>query len=189
MDPSYLGQPVPVPTAHKPSRLPSGRTLLLISGGLVALAAGAFMLLSTGDSSGELQQRAVARQNTTLRLIADGQKNITNDDLAKINSELNIVLIGDNNQLQAAVKTAGLKKVAKTITSNEVDTATFETLKDAKLNAEYDDAYQNALTQKLESLRALLQELHGKTSSRKLKTIVAAEYSHLGFYLNQLEKL
>lgn len=189
MDPSYLGQPVPVPTANKPRGLMTGRTLLLVVGGALAVLAGGVMLFASGDNSGELRQRTSARQTTTLKLIADGQKNISDDDLAKINSEMSLVLLGDTTKLTRALKTAGLTKQSKTITAAEADADTFDKLKTAKLNAQYDAAYQTVITQKIESLRALLQELHSKTKSKTLKTVVADEYQHLGIYLNQLQKL
>lgn len=189
MDPSYLGQPIPTPVANKPRGIMTKRTLFFIIGAVFAIGAAGFMLLASGDNSGQLQQRVSARQATLQKLIADGQKNITNDDLAKINAELNIILLSDNTALQSGLKTAGMKKTDKTITAAEADAATFEKLADAKLNAQYDAAYQAALTQKLESHRALLQELHGKTKSRSLKSALAREYEHLGRYLDTLEKL
>lgn len=165
------------------------RTLLLIIGGLVAVIGGGFMLFASGDNSGQLQQRLSARQDTTLKLIADGQKNISGDDLAKVNSELSIILHGDDTALSAALKTAGLKKVDKAIKAAEADTESFEALTTARLNAQYDITYQNILTQKLESLQALLKELHDKTRSKSLKAAVATEYKHVGIYLAQLEAL
>lgn len=189
MDPTYLGQPIPTPVAQKSRGVMTKRTLLFVIGAVLALGAALFMLLASGDSSGQLQQRAKARQATLLALIADGQKNIVNDDLAKLNAELSIILLGDDAALQAGLKTAGLKKVDKTITAAEADAETFEKLADAKLNAQYDTLYRSTLAQKLESHRALLQELHSKTKSRSLKSALASEYEHLGIYLNALEKL
>lgn len=165
------------------------RTLLLIIGGLVAVIVGGALLIASQDNTGQLQQRLSARQATTLKLIADGQKNISDDDLAKINSELSLILIGDNTTLTAALKTAGLKKVDPATKSAEADAESFEALTTARINAQYDSAYQNILMQKLESLQALLKELHGKTRSKSLKAAVATEYSHVTNYLSQLETL
>ena len=124
------------------------RTLLLIIGGVLALGVAVFLLLASGDNSGQLQQRLSARQDTTLKLIAEGQKNISDDDLAKVNSELSIILHGDDTALSAALKTAGLKKVDKVIKAAEADTESFDALTTAKLNAQYDSTYQNILTSK-----------------------------------------
>lgn len=189
MDPSYLGQPVRPPYAQKPSGLMSKRTLMLIIGGLL-IAVVAFMLLfASGDNSETLQQRTKARQNTLIEIVDDGKKNLTSDELGKINSELYLVLLSDDAELQAALKTAGLKKVDKTITAAEAGTETLEMLESAKLNAQYDAKYRTVLTQKLESHRALLKELHSKTKSKSLKEAVSKEYKHLGEYHAALEKL
>lgn len=189
MDPTYLGHPIPTPTAQPRGGLMTKRTLFLIIGAIVALAVGMIMIFASGDNSATLRQRVSARQATTIKLIADGQKNITRDDIAKINSELSIVLASDNSKLQTALKTAGLKKTDKTITAAEADAATFEKLKTAKLNAQYDSTYLSVLTQKLESLRGLLVELNENTRSRSLKAATADEYRNLGIYLNALSRL
>ena len=186
MDPTYLGQPVPTPTAQKPAGLISKKAFLIVLVLLAAVAAGAFMLLGSGDKSGTLQQQMSARQATTQRIIEDGQKNISSDELSKLNSELRLVLIGDTNVLQGALATAGIKKIEKSINTAEADTASFDTLKDAKLNAKYDATYRNVLTQKLESLRALTTELHDETKSKPLKAALEAQYAHLTIYLNAL---
>ena len=189
MDPSYLGQPIQPPTANKPTGLVTKRSLLLIISGAFAVIAGAFMLFASGDRSGPLQQRLSARQATTLAIIDDGKKNLTDDELQKLNSELSIVLLSDNNKLTAALAAAGTKKADKATTAAEADAATFEKLKTAKLNAQYDSTYQTVLSQKLESLMALSQELHGKTKKKQLKAVLAEEYTHLATYQKALEEL
>lgn len=189
MDPSYLGRPIQAPTAQKPSGLMTHRVFIIVLAMVAAVVAGILLMFAGSDSTGTLQQRLSARQTTTLKIVADGQKNITSPSLAKINSELSIVLTGDNAAVQAALTNAGLKKVEKTITADEADLVTFEELKSAKLNGQYDATYQRILTQKLESLRALLQELHGATKISDLKPSLATEYKNLGVYLDALEKL
>lgn len=189
MDPSLLGKPIPTPVAQKPAnRFPKG--LLLIGLLIVAITAAVFMLFaSSSDNNGQLMQRLSARQATTLKIIADGQKNLTNDDLSKINSELSIILLSSDAALQTELKSAGIKKLDKTITAAEADSETFTKLTSAKLNAQYDSTYKTVLTQKLESLQALLRELHDKTKSKSLKTVLSTEYKHLSTYSDELGKL
>jgi len=165
------------------------KTLFMILAAVVVIAVAIVLVVSSQDNSGQLQQRLSARQATTLKIIADGQKNIGDDDLGKLNSELNIILSSDNNELQAALKTAGMKKVDKKITAAEADLDTFKKLATAKLNAQYDTAYRSVLTQKLESLRALMRELHDATNSRSLKAALSLEYKHVNEYLDTLSKL
>jgi hypothetical protein len=189
MDPSYLGRPIQAPTANKPQGIMTPRMFLIILGMVGAIVVGILLMFASSDSTGTLQQRLSARQATTLKLVADGQKNITDPDLKKLNSELSIVLQGDSVAVGSALTAAGMKKVEKTITADEADTQTFEELKAAKLNGQYDTTYRRVMTQKLESLRALLQELHGATKIRELKPSLASEYQHLGLYLEAFEKL
>lgn len=165
------------------------QTFLLVVVLVVAVVAGMLMMFASSDNTGQLQQRLSARQETTLKLVADGKKNITSDTLAKLNGELSIVLTGDNAAVQGALKAAGLKKVEKTILADEADATTFEQLKSAKLNAQYDATYRRIMIQKIESLRSLLRELHDATKIKDLKPSLAAEYQHLGTYLDALNKL
>ena len=190
MDPTYLGQPIPTPTAQKPASAFPARLVLIILV-VIAVIVGGFMLLAaSSDNSGQLMQRLSARQNTTLKLVADGQKNLSDDNLQKINSELNLVLLSDNTLVQSELTGAGIaKKMDKDIVASEADSATFDKLATAKLNAQYDTTYRVTLTQKLESLSALLRELHDKTKSKSLKTALASEYKHLNGYIDELEKL
>lgn len=189
MDPSYLGRPIPAPTAQKPTGRMTHRTFLLILVLVIAIVAGVLMMFASSDTTGQLQQRLSARQETTLKLVADGKKNISSDTLAKLNGELSIVLTGDNAAVQSALKAAGLKKVEKTILADEADATTFEQLKTAKLNAQYDATYRRVMIQKIESLRSLLRELHDATKIKDLKPSLAAEYQHLSTYLDALNKL
>lgn len=188
MDPSLLGKPIPTPTAQKPaSRFPL-RLVVIVLVVLAVIGGGLMLLASSSDNNGQLLQRLSARQSTTLKLIADGQKNLSSDNLSKINSELSIVLIGDNTALQTELKHAGIKKLDKTIVAAEADETTFTKLTSAKLNAQYDQTYKVTLEQKLESLQALLRELHGKTKSKSLKAVLSTEYKHIATYSDELSK-
>jgi hypothetical protein len=189
MDPSLLGRPIPTPTAQKPASSFPARLVIIVAILLGAIIGGFLLIASSSDDTGQLLQRVSARQATTLRLVADGQKNLTRDDLKKINSELSIILLSDNASLQAELADAGIKKLEKEVVSAEADQTTFEKLASAKLNAQYDATYQTTLTQKLESLRALLRELHDKTKSKSLKAVLARGYTHLTTYVNELSKL
>ncbi len=190
MDPTLLGRPVPTPTAQKPAGAFPARVVLIILG-IIAVLVGGFMLIAAGsDNSGQLMQRLSARQATTLKLVADGQKNLSDDNLQKINSELNLILLSDSAHIQSEMAKAGIaKKMDKDIVAAEADSATFDKLATAKLNAQYDTTYRTTLGQKLESLAALLRELHDKTKSKTLKTALVAEYKHLSGYVSELEKL
>ena len=189
MDPTLLGQPIPTPTAQKPASTFPKRLVLIIFILIAVIGAGLMLIAASSDNNGQLMQRLSARQATTLKLVADGQKNLVSDDLSKINSELNIILLGDNSALQAELTKAGIKKIDKDVTAAEADSETFTKLTTAKVNGQYDTAYKTTLTQKLESLRALIRELHDKTKSKSLKSVLATEYKHLSTYVDELDKL
>lgn len=189
MDPSLLGRPIPTPTAQKPASAFPTR-LIVIGAVLLAAIVGGFLLIaSSSDNNDQLMQRLSARQATTLQLISDGQKNLTSDEIGKVNSELNLTLLSDDAALQAELTKAGIKKIEKTITTAEADTTTFEKLSSAKLNGQYDSTYHATLSLKLESLRALIGELHDKTRSTSLKSVLSREHAHLTTYINELEAL
>jgi hypothetical protein len=189
MDPSLLGRPIPTPTTQKPAGLVTKKTLVIILLLIGALIGGALFLIGGSDNTGALLQRTSARQATMQRLVADGQKNLTSDDLGKINSELNILLAGSTPILQAEVSKAGIKKMDAQIVAAEADTDTFEKLASAKLNGQYDATYRNVLSNKLESMLAILEELHGKTKSKSLKATLALEHKQLSTYSKALETL
>lgn len=161
----------------------------MLLGLVVAVIVSLVLIVSSSDNTGPLQQRLSARQTTTLKITEDSRENITDDEIAKFNSELNIVLMSDDAVVQGALKGAGMKKVDKETAAAEADTATFEKLQTAKINGQYDRTYRVVIEQKLESLRSLLQELHGSTKDKALKSALASEYEHLGFYLDALTKL
>ena len=190
MDPSLLGRPIPTPTAQKPvSAFPARLVVIVLA--VIAVLAGGFMLIAaSSDNSGHLMQHLSVRQATALKLITDGQKNLTDDNLQKINSELNIILLSDSALVQGELSKAGMaKKIDKEIAAAEADSTTFDKLASAKLNAQYDSTYRATLVQKLESLSGLLRELHDKTKSKSLKAALATEYKHLNGYVDELEKL
>ena len=188
MDPSYLGRPVQAPTTQRRGLI-SGRTLTVLVLLVLAIAVGLVLLIASGDRSGPLQARVSARQTTTLRLVADGKKNLSSDQLTKLNAELQVVLISDNVTLQSALAGAGLKKVDKKVTAAETDSLTFMKLQTAKVNGQYDSTYRGVLLQKLDSLRGLLKELYSETKNKQLKAAVNAEYKHLSGYYDTLEKI
>jgi predicted outer membrane protein len=68
----------------------------------------------------------------------------------------------------------------------EADTATFDSLKNAALNNNFDSAYRKTISQKLESTNALIRELYDKTSDKDLKSILNDAYTHFKLLQNQL---
>lgn len=181
-----MGAPVPLPTTRRSGGPFSRQTLLVGIILIVAVIAGLLLLTMGGDHSGALQQRLDARQKTLIKLVGDGQKNLQDDKLLKLNSELSLVLLSDNNTLTSALTLP--KKTDKTITANEADTATFDKLDTARINGQYDTTYKDALTQKLTTTLALMRELNDAAKKKSVKTALSTEYTHLAGYLSQLQQ-
>lgn len=189
MDPSLLGKPIPAPTANKPTGIMTRNTLYIIIGFVVVIIIAIILLIGSRDGSSALQQRMSLRQDNTLKLIADGRKNIVHGELQKINGELGIVLESNNAQLSEALQSAGLKKISKEITADETIDQTLEKLNQAKLNARYDSVYLSTLQVQLEALNALSTELFNTTKSKTLKNALMGQYKNVNIFLKQLREL
>lgn len=190
MDPSLYGQRITPPTARKPPSKFTPRLLLIIGFFLFALLAGiGLMVMNASSKDPTLRQKLSVRQSTTLAIINDGQKNLTSDSLKKINSELNLVLKSDDAELQAALISSGMKKAGKEIVASESGAETLTSLKNAKLNGQYDKTYQSVITQKLTTLRGIMLEVHQQSRSKALKQLLVNEDAHLSSYIEQFEKV
>lgn len=189
MNSTRHGQAVHTPNVSHQRGALSKRALIVLAAGIAAAIIGGLLILVSRDASGPLQPRLSARQTTTLKIIADGQKNLVGGDLKKLNSDMNIVLGSDNSTIQAVLKAAGMKKVDKNVASAEADSSTFEKLTDARLNGRYNQTYQDVITLKLESLRELVRELHEASHNKDLKSALNEEYKHLSEFINSLEEL
>lgn len=189
MDPTLLGAPVPVPTPQRHRKGVSRNVLFMIGGLVVAIIIGLLLIFISGDNSAALRPKLSARSDATLALIADGKKNVKGAELAKLNSELYLVLLTDNVATSKALTTAGLKKVDPKVKTSEAVTSTLDSLKTAKVNGQYDDVYKTALTSQLTKLNSLSKELHTATNSKSLKTALSTQYTHVAEYLKQLQAL
>lgn len=190
MDPSLYGQRITPPTAQKAPSKFTPRLLLIIGFFVFAILAGiGLVVMNASSKDPTLRQKLSARQTTTLAIIADGQKNLTSDTLKKINSELNLVLKSDDAELQAALLSSGMKKPGKEIVAAEDGSETLATLKNAKLNGQYDKTYRTVITQKLTTLRGIMLEVHQQSRSKALKQLLVNEDAHLKNYIEQFEKV
>ncbi|TXG76121.1 hypothetical protein E6P97_04155 [Patescibacteria group bacterium] len=191
MDPTLKGGRVPVPTAQpqRTSGLFTKQTWLIILAIGLTILIGSLLLVSSGDRSLKLLPVLSARQATTLKIVADGQKNLTDRDLRKLNSELNIILAGDNASIQTSLKRAGLSEISAEVKAAEADISTFKHLDNAKVNGQYDKKYKTVIVQKLTSLSGLLREIHDETKSKSLRQALATEYEHISIHLREIEDL
>lgn len=186
MDPTYRGFGAPVPTARRGGGGLAGRMTLVIVIAVIAIIGGAFMIISSQDSSKPLQPKLLARLDTLQKIVAEGTKNATDGDLRKINADISIQVMSDTASVAAKMKSLGQGDPSKADEAAEADAATFASLKDAALNSNFDSTYRRTIAQKLESTNALIRELYDKTASKDLKPTLNDTYTHFKLLENQL---
>jgi len=184
MDPTYVGQPMRVPTKLPHHRNgPSGQMLLILVALLVAVLLGVVLVVANQDKSGPLSQRLTYRLDALQDILKDGKKNANSDKLRKITSEASILLVGDTTAVESTVPKVKGKKPAAVVDAED-SKPSLERLKEAKINGTYDNAYTSELTTKLESTSALTRELYDESHNKKLREALNVMHQHLA----QLQK-
>lgn len=186
MDPTYRGFGAPVPTARRNGGGLAGRMTLIIIILVIAAIGGAALLFLNQDESKPLQPKLIARLDTLQKMVAEGTKNVKDGDLRKTNSDITIQVLSDTAAIQTKLESMGQDKPSDADAAAEADTATFETLKNAALNNNFDSTYRRTIAQKLESTNALIRELYDKTSDKGLKSVLNSAYTHFKLLQNQL---
>lgn len=188
MDPTYKGLGTPTPTKVKPQKqIP--RWVLYV-GAFIALAVvAAIIAMMISPKSDNVKQRLLYRVDALNSLTRDARSKIQSGDLAKINSELSIMLTNDNESIKKVIPATKLDDTLKSIRTQEQDKATEEKLKTALVNGSYDSAYKTVLIQKVEATIALLQEIYTKNATKKQKPVLDNTYKNLNNYLVQLKAL
>lgn len=189
MDPTYKGLSVPTPTKTR-SGGPNLRMALLIGGGVLLL----FVIIGLvanflTPNTTNVSQRLLYRVDALSTLVSSAQNNISSDDLAKINADLSIVLIGDYKALTDIIPAAKTTKELTAMKTEEADAATTDALKTAKINGQFDSTYKTTLMQKLEATYALADELLTKSSKSTTKASLTTFKEHLNTYYTQLKAL
>lgn len=159
--------------------------LLLVTLGIIGFGA-MFVMNSQSDKIDSQKQHLVARLDTLEALLDEGSANAKSPALRKVQADASILVRGANVEMRGII---AMKKIPKDIIASEADKMTFDELKDAKLNGNFDRPYQAALSTKLESTLALLKEIHSKTKSKSLKDAASRSYDTYSSVLNQLSNV
>lgn len=184
MQPQYQTPFIAPNTALPGRRKPVGLIIAAVVAVLALVGVGLFFILgSRGDSLDIQKQHLSARMTTLESLLEKGSASVTNPDLAKVQADASILIKGADTALRTAMP---VKKIDKAITANEADAATLTSLNDAKLNGNFDRAYQKALSSKLESTMALLKEIYSKTTSRSVREAASKSYDTYRSVLDSL---
>lgn len=164
---------------------------ILLVGGLIATVITAVIFVFSAANSEPTQQiQRLSARITTLKSIIDvGSKYAQGGDLRKINSDASILVTNEKAILDEYFIALGAEKIDKNIAALEADTATLETLENAKLNGRFDGVYPTTLAQKLESTIALIREVRDKTRRVALKDQLTKTEAALSTVLDQLAAL
>lgn len=177
------------PSAPRPTGV-NRKLMFLIIGGVLALIIGVgLIVMSSGDKSGTVMARVVARHNALLLLVNESQKMIISGDLMKINTDASLFLTSDAAILTASLQQFGIKAVPKEVAAAEADAMTIERLAQADSAGRFDEAYKTALSQKIDEHQALLTEAQGRVAKPAAKAAIKSTYEHLENVQQQLKAL
>ena len=176
----YLNQIAPEP--KKPGL--SNKLFLLIAGGglLLAVIAGIFIFTSGGSAGPKDKMQTLAARMETLHTIASkAQKNIKSSDLRSTNSNLVIFLTNANRDIVDPLAANGvdMKKPNKEIVAAEKGEALSEKIENARLNAVFDRVYSREMGYQLDTIAALMQDIHSKTKSKSLQEFLVKTDANL----------
>lgn len=185
MQPQYYGAAA---TYNKAPKGPLSNRLFLIIGaafvGIILLAV-IFYLFTSLTSGSRNQAAALQLRHSNLQsFVLGNQKSIKNAELAKLNSDLGILLSSDAVSLQKQLTaTYGTFDVPKEIIAAENDSTSKKKLTEAELINKFDIAYKQILEAKIASNIQLAEQVAAsesgafqvavKNSIKNLKTITA----------------
>lgn len=191
MDPTYKGLHVPTPMST-PQRKGSGNLKkgLVIGGVIIAgiILLGLAVNFLTPNNTG-ITQRMLYRIDALSTLTSSSRAFIKNGDLSKINTDLSIMLNGDNAELKKAVPVVKMTPELTAIKKEETDATTADKLKTATINGAFDTVYKTVLMQKLEAASQIIKDVYKETSSKTLKQTLTNTADHINTYYQQLKKL
>ena len=186
MDPTFKGLSTPVPTKTRPAgpNIKLAVIIALVFIGLVTIVGVIFSNNSSGNRT--LSQQLVYRLEALDTLTANAQATIKDENLAKTNAEVSLIVSGDVATIKQLVGTVKVDKKLAALKTAEADAQTTTTLKDAQLNGTYDTTYRTVLGQKLQNAYALAKEVQDASSSKKLDAALQSLQNNLSTYYQQL---
>lgn len=160
------------------------RTLFIISllVGALLLAIVFIVVGSTiKNNRADTNERLYARLSATATIAKNAQKNLKDSKLRALNSNLNLYLTNTSRDIVEPLTVSGvnLSKIDKTITSEESGSAIVARLENARLNSEYDRTYAREMAYQLETIMALMNQIHSSNASTALKTYLEKTYNDL----------
>lgn len=159
------------PPSQKPG-MSSKLFLFVVGGGLLLAVAVGLMLMTSGGGGPKEQMQTLAARMLTLQTIAsESQKTIKSGELRSTNSNLSILLANANRDIAEPLlnNDVDVKKLDKEIVAQENGEELKKTLEDARLNAVFDRTYAREMAYQLDTIAALMGDIHASTKSKSLK--------------------
>lgn len=183
----YLNQIAP-----KPARRGFNNQILVfaaIGGGILILIIIVASLLGAGSVPTTNMETLAARLETLTTISQDAQVNIKSNQLAGINSELNIFLTNADHDMATPLLNNGIdvKNLDKTIVAAENGSSLKAKLDDARLNAVFDRTYAREMSYELETVHSLMQTIYNSTRSTSMKSFLQTTDSNLAPIKQQMD--
>lgn len=189
MDPTYKGFSVPTPTKTRSGGLNLRMPLLIGGSVLVVIVIAGLIANFLTPNTTTISQRLLYRVDALNTLTQSAEDDISDDSIAKINTDLNIVMTGDYAALSKVIVAAKATKELSAIKTEEADAVTTTKLKTAKSNGQYNTTYKDVLLQKIQAAYALADEVQSKTSRNSVKSELTTLKEHLNTYYTELKNL
>lgn len=178
---------VPDPYAQPVDR----KRIFLVIGLIVAVLLSGFLLFSVLSSSGKGDFVALIAKVKSLQTVTeDSQKRVRSSELAKINSELSLLLSTDGNAMVIQLqKRFGQEELTSDETKAGIDPALEKKLTDGELLNKFDFTYQNIMRQKIAEMILSAEELKDSIGGKEFNTAMDTFINNLKAVNSQLEKL
>ena len=164
------------------------KRLIIIGLIFIVIGTGVTMFFTRDTNPTKESQLLSARLTTLLSLLDNGSKNSTNGDMRSFVNEASVLLLSDQVEFEAGLKSAGTKTADKATLAAEADSSTFDRLHTAQINGQFDSVFPNILEQKLDSTAALVREVQGKTPNSDLKAATTKLYKTLSTLQDRASK-
>lgn len=156
--------------------------LLQVAIAAIIFIALAFIIITVlgnvGKESKDNLYKVAAAQQDVIELTALGVTNARDTQLINASVNAGAVIATQNNQVLAAISSAGDKKPTKVIATYR-DTTYTKLLDEAKANGKYDETYTALFSNRLDDYRAKLQNAYVSAKSATLKKQLSDAYVQL----------
>jgi len=163
-------------SAQPPQQTMNSKWVFALIGGVILVVIVAVLFIAnSGNGPIQKMQTLAARLQTLQKVSGDSQKRIKSGELRSLNSTLTLYLANTNRDIVEPFNKNGvdIKKLDKTIVAKENGDQLNKKLEDARLNAIFDRIYAREMTFQLETVTALMTDIHHSSNSKTLKDFLS----------------